>query len=148
MLPSHVDIVTTHEASVAVHAEGSPRRMGIGPPFVSSQVLEEVLVESILDCELFSAITTDEHATYALRVKITELDKPESGLDMTAGLVVLWSLRDAKTRGVLWQETVTTAHTASTMRNGMLDERLQAAIEGAVRENIQLGLHKLSALEL
>ena len=90
----------------------------------------------------------DEGAAYALQVNITEFQKPESGLDMTAGLVALWSLHDARTRALLWSESITTAFTASTARSGMLDERLQAAIEGVVRENIQLGLEKLSALEL
>ena len=148
MLPPHVEIVSTHESTVAVHAQGTGRRLGIGPAFVSDVDLQSAIEDAILGCELFSAITVDEGADYALRVKVTEFTKPESGLDMTAGLEVLWSLRDAKTRAVLWRETVTTAHTANTIGQGMLDERLQASIEGAVRENIQLGLEKLSALEL
>lgn len=148
MLPPSIEIVGTHERTVAVHAQGTGRRLGVGPAFVSDADLQAAVEEAILTCELFSAVTTDEGADYALRLKVTKFQKPESGLDMTAGLEVLWSVRDARTRAVLWSETITTSHTANTIGSGMLDERLKSSIEGAVRENIQLGLEKVSSLEL
>lgn len=148
MLPIEVELVATHPQSLSVQATGTPRRFGFGPPFVPSEVLQETLEEAILQCELFGAIASAAHADYALEVEVTELDKPEAGLDMTTGIKVRWTLTEARTRSTLWIETLTTAFTASTFTTSQLDDRLRASIEGALRENIELGLRKLSEVDL
>ncbi|MFT5049654.1 MAG: hypothetical protein ACI8QZ_001047 [Chlamydiales bacterium] len=148
MVPVELDIIATHPQSISVHAEGTPRRFGFGPPFVQADVLAGTIEEAILKCELFDAIVPDKHADYLLHVAVTELDKPESGLDMTAGITMRWSLSKTDTRATVWIDTVTTAFTSSTNQSAKLEERLRTSIEGALRENIELGLNKLSAVDL
>lgn len=148
MVPADIELSNTHSHSIAIQAEGSGRRLGFAPAFVSSETLQATLEEAVLSTELFRALTTVERADYTLTVSVSKLDKPESGLDMTAGVELLWSLAEGRSGDIVWQKTLTTAHTASTRKSGMLDERLRASIEGAVRENIALGLDELSRLEL
>jgi len=146
LLPTEVDIVATHPHSLSVKATGTSRRFGFGRPFVPSDVLQTTVEEAILQYDLFKAIAKD--ADYVLQLELTELTKPESGLDMTAGITMRWSLADTRTEATLWIATLTTAFTASTVHSSQLDERLRTSIEGALRENIELGLHQLSGVEL
>jgi hypothetical protein len=133
-----VDDVTrarTLPASVEVHVSG-------GQDFdfrVSDAQFEQALRESLAESGVFSRVA-DRAADYRLDVVLGD-DAGVEGREIT----VLWSLSHRETGETVWQELIASKG-KSFQFVGVV--RLRRSIEMAAKENIQLGIERLSHLDL
>lgn len=70
------------------------------------------------------------------------------GLNMTVEAQTEWQLRTTLDEPAIWREHINTDYTATVGDAFVGLKRLRLANEGAIRENISVGLKKLSKLKL
>ena len=148
MMPPALELSQRHPGSVVVVATGTPRTLGIGRASISDAALRDAVAGAIRSSGLFAEVLEGERADYRLEVEVRELEKPESGLDMTAALTTHWQLERSATRERVWSEDVSTSFRATPDDGETLEERRRVAIEGAVRRAIEQALGSLSSVEL
>jgi len=131
-----------HPETVAIEVKDTGR--------IPGPALRRALADAITMSRVFSRVAPS--GPYVLSVAVTRLDVPDSrlhiNLNPTVRMEAEWMLRRADTRATLWQATVRSQ--SSSVPSDTLDgqARVRMAIEGAARENIELGLERLAKLSL
>jgi hypothetical protein len=119
---------------------------------IPDAAFRRALADAVTLSKVFSRVVDKAGAGYVLSVTVTRLEQPESRLNVylspTVRMEAAWSLRRAGTRAAVWQATIRSEHTSGPADTLDGKARLRIATEGAARENIALGLERLSKLTL
>jgi len=125
-----------HEASVSVFVTGGDES------FVSSKTFGESLVRTIESTGLFSSATLAGSGTYDLSVVILSMTHSWWGDEYSVSS--LWTLSSADGKEI-WSETIGGTGTSDIMGG---NARMRESSERAAKSAIEMGVAKLSALEL
>ena len=148
MVPQKMGAVVHHPQSVAVAVTGGNETSAAGKSQVSNAELQQAVIAAIDQSKVFARTVQGNNGDYVLNVTLVSLDQPNFGFSFTVGAEMGWSLTKADTGAVVWRESIKSQSTAGATDAFAGVTRLKMATEGAVRENIQTGLGKLSALNL
>lgn len=147
MVTDSTDGMTKHPYKVGVTVGGGQDTSAMGKSQISDETFQKALVESITKTGVFSAAIPGKGGDYSLNVMIMNMQQPSFGLSFTVKMEAAWSLKRADGTTV-WQESIRSEHTATTSDAFVAVTRLRLATEGAARNNIKLGLAKISSLKL
>jgi hypothetical protein len=148
MIPATFETVARHPHSVSVYVTGGQETNSMWISQISDSAFSQALVESITKSQVFTHVIEGRGGDYLLTVLLASMDQPSFGGSLTVRMEAGWTLKNAATGAVVWQESVHSSHTA-TMGDAFIGaERLRLATEGAARNNIRLGLGKISGLKL
>lgn len=145
MVPSNVQVVNHHSNTVATTVSGGEKTNPLWTSEISSDSYKHALDQTLLDSKLFSNVREGSDSEYQLTVRLNKAKQPMVGLGMTVRLAADWTLTYTNTGETVWQETIESEYTAKLTEHLIGIERLRKANEGAVRENIRIGLERLSA---
>ena len=81
-------------------------------------------------------------------MRITELDQPFGGQDITVGVDASWTLIDQANGKVVFEEAVSTSSTVKAQVAFAATDRARIATEQAVRANLREGIRRIGALKL
>ena len=146
MVPEAIPVLRTHDASVTIQAEGSARRMLLGPRMVSGDELGAAVRDAVVGSAIFREVAPQD-ADYTLAVTIEEIEMPEIGLDMNVETTLHWALSNAA-GSLVWGGPIHTEFEAGPDDADMVSERGGVACAGALRANIKKALETISTLEL
>ena len=116
-----------------------------------SSTLRSAIENAIQKHGVFSNVVHAGTADYSLEVVETEQTLPVSFGDITSGLTWDWKLTRTQTQKVIWQESIRSQVTATfgdSFFSWIASVRMRHATDGAIRENIRIGLEKISALSI
>lgn len=147
MVPE-ISVVESSPQTASVSVTGGQETNPLLATKISDSSFENAVREALTRSRVFSQILQTKDADYNLEVSIVELGQPMGGLDMTATLTTQWKLFKRGEPNVVWNETISTVHTASVSDAFVGIERLRLATEGAGKKNIGLGIRKLIALNV
>ncbi len=148
MVPANVQVTKQHQASVSVSTGGGAETNPMWKSQISDADLKQALVDSIKQSKAFSSVVEGKGGKYNLNVSIFNLTQPSMGLSFTVSVEMGWTLTNAETNAVVWRESIKSEHTAGATDAFAGTTRLRMATEGAARNNVSMGLAKLSALSL
>jgi DNA-binding protein Fis len=132
--------LTTHQNSLTVSAHS-------GNDNITDEDLTKAIEQSIVENSLFTKVINGNGSDYLLEVAIVSMEKPYLGLDFTVNMEATWSLKDQANK-IIMRKSIQSSHTA-TIGDALIGQiRLRLAMEGAIRENIRLGLLDISTLKL
>ena len=110
---------------------------------------KEITLSMIGADGIFEAGEESLDVPYQLKVRILRVDAPSFSVHMEVSLNAIWELYDRKSDRKVMQERISSSYTGGAFEGGFSGaSRVRAAVEGAMRENIRLGIAKLSALDL
>lgn len=133
-----------HSINVSVIGGDSASRL---KSTLTSEEYEEALKISLINSNAFSEVVNNINANYFLNVNIINVGYPPPGADMRVTVVTNWKLSSTPTGTNIWQEIISSSHTATVADAFGGVNRVRIAIEGAAKKNIQKGIEKLSTLE-
>lgn len=137
-----------HPYSVGVATAGGAETSALGSTNIGNPELKAAIEKSIVDTRLFREVVQGQGGQYQLSVSVVQISKPTFGLDFTVSMEAGWSLVRMRDNQVILRKSITSSHTA-TMGDAFVGvRRLQLAVEGAARSNIQQGLAAIAALDL
>ena len=137
-----------HPFSVGVATAGGAETSSLGSTNIGNPDLKAAIEKSIVDNRLFREVVQAPGGQYQLSVTIVQMSKPVFGFDFTVSMEAGWSLVRVRDNQVVLRRAITSSHTA-TMGDAFAGvKRLQLAVEGAARSNIQQGLAAIAALDL
>jgi len=145
MVPSNVQLVNHHANTVSTTVSGGEKTNPLWTSEISSDSYKHALDQTLLDSKLFSNVREGSSGEYQLTVRLNKAKQPMVGLGMTVRLSADWVLTYTNNGETVWQETIESEYTAKLTEHLIGIERLRKANEGAVRENIRIGLQRLSA---
>ncbi len=151
MVPTSYEIGKKHAGSVRVEVTGRKKTssvLEIGKAFVKTEDFKTVLETGISNSGLFFQVVETPYSTYLLRVNIVEQFHPAMGAAMRARLVTRWELLDGKTIEPIWQDIIGSTHETKAFESFLGNIRARMAFEGAVKNNVSLGIAELSTLDL
>ena len=143
MTPEPLTFNIQHYESLWIEVSTPSRFLSFGPARVPQKEVEKALRSALSESELFKLARTDDSADYRLQVHFVKIEEPEAGLDMTAHASAKWLLVEGQDDKVVWRQTVTTEHRATSDDSAFIEERGRMALEGALRENITEGIELL-----
>jgi hypothetical protein len=109
----------------------------------------DVVMPMIGASGIFSGIENSSGAQYFLKIRILEVDTPSFSIRMTVGMNVLWTLYYTVGKTELLREKISSTYTGRVFEGGFIGaNRVRAAMEGATRENIRIGIEMLATLDL
>ena len=146
MAPSNVQLVNHHDNTVATSVAGGEKTNPLWTSEVSSEGYKQALDKTLRESGLFSNVIQGADSEYRLSVRLSKAKQPMVGLGMTVQLSADWRLTRASDGEIVWQETIDSEYTAKFTEHLIGFERLRKANEGAVRENIRVGLEHMSAV--
>jgi hypothetical protein len=106
---------------------------------VSSENFQLALVDSLKAANVWS-----DSGKYSLEANLLSLEQPLIGFNMTVSASVDYKVKDETTGTVIFGEKIDSTHTATVGDAVAGIKRLRLANEGAIRNNIELFLKKLS----
>jgi hypothetical protein len=115
---------------------------------IRSSNFQEAVNLSIQKSGVFATVLKTPDADYSLQVSLVKADEPAFGFNMTVDLVTRWVLTKKASNEPLFQQNVSTTHTAKLGDAFAGGTRLRLANEGAAQANIKEGLRRLSQLKL
>lgn len=148
LVPVSMQVAKHHDKSVAVTASGGSETSAAGKSQVSDAELQQAVATAIGQTKTFSKVVDGKNGDYILTVSIFNITQPSFGFSFTVTAEIGWTLTRADTGAKVWQESIKSEHTATTADAFAGVTRLKMATEGAIRNNVQQGLSKLSALSL
>lgn len=107
---------------------------------ISDEQFDRALRESLVEAGVFSGVVEIDSADYRLDVVLGD-DRGIEGRELT----VLWNVSRVDTARTVWQELITSKGKSF---HFVGVTRLRRSLEMAARENIRLGLEKLSRADL
>lgn len=146
MAPSNVQLVNHHENTVATSVAGGEKTNPLWTSEVSSEGYKQALDKTLRESKLFSNVIQGAGSEYRLSVQLSKAKQPMVGLSMNVQLSADWVLTRVSDGEIVWQETIDSEYTAKFTEHIVGFERLRKANEGAVRENIRIGLEHMSAV--
>jgi len=114
------------------------------PGQISNEEFAKAVEASLVSSRVFSGLVEIERAVYRLDVVVGDLRQPPGGFNMTTEMTVLWSLSRVDSRETVWQQLVTSSHTATVGDAFAGVVRLRKSAEGAARENIREALDRIA----
>ncbi|MGB5964486.1 MAG: hypothetical protein WBG65_03020 [Sulfurimonadaceae bacterium] len=135
-----VQIINMHTGNVEVNAHSNG-------DYITDEDLAKAIEESILENKLFEQVVHESKENYLLEVAVVSMDKPSMGFTMTVSMEATWLLKDLSNNKIIMRKVI---HSSSTKTVGdafVGVERIKIAIEGAIHENIRLGLLDISKIQ-
>jgi hypothetical protein len=111
---------------------------------VNADTFMRSVVESITNSKMFQHVKKTGPTDFRLDTNIISEIQPGPGLQMSSTIVVAWKLTRLNDRQVVFDELIETTHRA--LPGSVVG--IRTAVEGAVRDNIQEGINRLSKLDL
>ncbi|GGY28387.1 hypothetical protein [Pseudoduganella albidiflava] len=148
LVPVSLQVAKHHPQTVAVTTSGGSETSAAGKSQVADAELQKAVADAITQSRTFSRVVEGKNGDYTLTVTIFNLSQPSFGFSFTVGVEMGWTLTRTSTGEKVWQESIKSEHTATASDAFAGVVRLRLATEGAVRNNIQQGITKLSALQL
>ena len=146
MVPSNIQLVNHHPDTVATSVTGGEKTNPLWTSEISSDGYKQALDVAVRESDLFSGVGAQNESDYQVTVRLNKAKQPMVGLGMTVRLSADWMLVRNSDNQIVWQETVDSEYTAKFSEHMIGYERLRKANEGAVRENIRIGLEHISAV--
>jgi len=146
MIASSIQETQRHKKTVAIKTQGGGET---GPFNISNEDFAKAIEDSIMQNGLFTQVIHGDNSDYILNVTIADISKPLGlGFSFSVSMEAGWSLIDAKNKKIVMKESIKSTYTASLSESVIGASRYRLAVEGAVRENIRLGLIAVSKLKL
>ena len=144
MVPTDAAVRNTHDGTVAVAVTGGRQTNPLWASQVSNADFKHAVEDSLLRYRFFSRVQTSG-ADYRIEVALKELKQPIRGFVIAVSAKVYWRLTNAKSGKAVWQQTIDRRFTAGggDIRDAQM---LEAANEGAIRENIKTALQEMGQL--
>lgn len=121
---------------------------GIFPSIYESEA-EDVTLPMIGAKGTYHIVDQDSGAPYQLEVRIIKVDAPSFSIRMEVSMNAVWELYDRNGVQTVLRENIYSAYKGGPFEGGFNGaSRVRAAVEGATRENIRIGIEKLAALDL
>ena len=133
--------------TVSVVTRGGSETSTVGSTNVSDADLKAAVESAIRESRAFREVVPDG-GDDRLTVTVVQLSKPSIGFDFTVTMETAWTLVRASDQQVVLRKVVSGTHTASTKDSFVGAKRLQVAVEGAARRNIEQGLAEIAGLGL
>jgi hypothetical protein len=76
-----------------------------------------------------------------------DYNQPWIGIDFNINVETKWELFKSGEANPIWSDTISTSYKTTLWKALFAAERLQKATEGAVRDNIQEGIKRLSMIQ-
>lgn len=141
-------ITQHHQKTVSITTQGGSETGAMDSSNISNGDLAKAIEGSIVENGLFTQVIHGGDSDYLLNVTIVNMSKPMFGASFTVRMEAAWSLTERKTKKVVMRDSIKSSHTATMGQAFIGVTRLRLALEGAVRENIRLGLMGISRLQL
>jgi len=141
-------VANHHAYTVSVTVTGGRETTALDPSQISNEAFFIALIATIRKTGVFSKVLEDKEADYLLSVTIFRLQQPVVGFSMKSNMEAGWTLVRRATDQIVWQEAVETNYVATTGDALIGVERNRLAAEGVARENIKIGIEKISRLAL
>lgn len=107
----------------------------------------EVVMPMIRAEGIFPSVEITTNTPYFLHVRIIKVDTPSFSVRMTVGINVIWTLFRTSDKAELLKEKIYSDYTGGVFEGGIHGaNRVRVAMEGAMRENIKVGIVKLESL--
>lgn len=136
----NVQIINKHKKNIAINAQSDGSD-------ITDEELIKAIEKSIISNNLFTEIINAKNANYLLDVAIINIEKPSFGLTFTVNMEATWSLKDSLSNEFIMRKSIKSSHTATFEDAFAAMKRLKLAVEGAIRENIRLGILEISKIE-
>ena len=160
------DTVDLAEQNLAVGLTVSGASVGITTEYFEQTVTDAMVSQGVFDSientktdefvmsmnnakGAFRGVRETDDVPYVLKIRIIKIETPSFSTRMTVGMNVVWELSRGDEKAALLQENIRSTYTGGVFEGGLIGaNRVRAAIEGATRENIRIGMEKLAALNL
>jgi hypothetical protein len=120
-----------------------------GIPTVSNTGSSGITMRLIGFSSTFSGIEGDDDSPYLLDIRIIKIEAPSFSVHMEVSMNVVWKLYDRTAETTLLQQNIQSTYTGGAFEGGLLGaNRVRAALEGAARENVRVGVDLLASLDL
>lgn len=148
MQAQSLTVQNRHPFSVSVQTTGGQPTNPLWVSKISSESFAEAIRDSISDSGLFRSVITTGDGDYSLDADIVSMSPPDAGFNMTANMTVSWKLTRVADKKIVFQDEISSSHTA-TMGDAFVGEvRWRLAEEGVAKANIEEGLSRISRLTL
>jgi hypothetical protein len=147
LTPANIIISANYDDSVTVVVENGREFSKMNLPKLSNEALGTAVRNAIKESKLFSEILPNG-GRYSLELYVVNISQPYAGKNMTAGVEIAWTLKDMTAGKLVWKESIQTQKTVPQEEAFAAIDRIKKATELAAKENIELGIKKLSALNL
>ena len=145
--PADLKISAKYNESVTIHVENGREFNAMNLPKLSNETLAAAVRNVISTSKLFSEILPSG-GRYALNLYIVNVSQPYyAGTEMTVGVEIAWALKDTSKDIMVWRESIQTEKTV-TSKDELMRVKLKLATELATKENIKMGVKKISELKL
>lgn len=114
---------------------------------VKSDNFRKAVIEALKHANLFSQVLEDGSAKYELKAELVGHQDSPVGLDMTNSTIAHYTLKNNESQKVVYEETVSSSHTATVTEACVGAQRNIKATEGAVQANIKKFIWNLSQTE-
>lgn len=148
MTPTAVVTTKKFTQTVSVKTTGGNATGTMDSSNISNDDLKAAIEKSITQSKLFAAVLPVGGEDYELTVAITQLSKPNFGLAFTVDMEAGWVLVKRSDKTMVWRKSIKSSHTASMSDAFVGVKRLQMAVEGAARQNIEEGLKAIESAEI
>jgi hypothetical protein len=116
---------------------------------IQPEYFEKSIVDAILSTELLTGLYESQGKPYVLDIRIVKVEAPSFSYKMTVDMNVVWELSRTDDGSQILHEKIQSTYTGGAFEGGLIGaNRVRVAAEGAARENIRLGLAKLTSLDL
>jgi hypothetical protein len=108
----------------------------------------ELIVPMLRAKGAFPSTELSGNTPYLLKIRVIKVDAPSFSISMTVTMDVMWTLYRTADNTTLMHEKITSTYTGGAFEGGIIGaNRVRVGTEGAVRENIGIGIGMLEALE-
>lgn len=108
----------------------------------------ELIVPMLRAKGAFPSTELSGNTPYLLKIRVIRVDAPSFSFSMTVSMDVMWTLYHTADNTTLMHEKISSTYTGGAFEGGIIGaNRVRVGTEGAVRENIGIGIGMLEALE-
>ncbi|MCP4001900.1 MAG: hypothetical protein GY727_13410 [Gammaproteobacteria bacterium] len=108
----------------------------------------ELIVPMLRAKGAFPSTELSSNTPYLLKIRVIKVDAPSFSISMTVTMDVMWTLYRTVDNTTLMHEKITSTYTGGAFEGGIIGaNRVRVGTEGAVRENISIGVGMLEAVE-
>jgi len=145
MIPAidYSKFTATGQILKVVEVKGGIKTNPMGKPTIGNEGFKEALISTLRKSGLFKEVFTDGNSDYELFTEIVA-QKWHPGFSINSTLFVKYRLLETKSNREIWKENIYSQYEAEYEEASLGQDRATKASEGAVRENLNLLLVKLS----
>ena len=116
---------------------------------IDSSEKTEITMRMLRASSTFSDTSTDIDTPYRLKIRIIKVETPSFSARMTVSMNAIWELYSTTEDGPLLHEKIYSTYTGGVFEGGLHGaNRVRVAMEGAARNNIDIGVEMLASLNL